>query len=100
MPTLVAAEGALLERVYDDTWPIWHDGLSRADYERFNRAQMMTEWGAANLARVAWVEGDELLASAKRYRIARNALLLHSAAAALVTACRRRTPGGHRTPGG
>lgn len=69
MPTLIAAGGALLERIYDDTWPIWNDGLSRADYERFNRAQMMTDWGAANLARVAWVEGEELLASAKRYRV-------------------------------
>lgn len=69
MPTLIAADGALLERIYDDTWPTWSDGLSRADYERYNRAQMMTEWGAASLARVAWVEGAELLASAKRYRL-------------------------------
>lgn len=70
MPIVTLATGPVLQQVLDETFSLWNDGLSRADYERFNRAQMMTEWGAANLARVAWVEGDELLASAKRYRIA------------------------------
>lgn len=67
MPTLTRAEGAILERIYDETWSLWGDGLTREAYARFNDAQMRTEWGAANLERVAWVDGGELLASAKRY---------------------------------
>jgi len=69
MPTLVRAEGALLDRIYDDTWPIWGDGLTRSAYARFNDAQMRTDWGAASLQRVAWVEDGVLLASAKRYAL-------------------------------
>lgn len=69
MPQLVSAAGPLLERIYDVTWPLWSDGLSRAGYEKYNRAQMATPWGRAHLERVAWVEGQTLLASAKRYRL-------------------------------
>lgn len=69
MPVLTVAEGPTLDRIYDETWTIWSDGLARAEYERFNRAQMLTPWGKTHLTRMAWVDGDELLASAKRYRL-------------------------------
>lgn len=69
MPIVTAATGAVLQQVLDETFPLWGDGLSRADYERYNRAQMLTQWGASHLERVAWVEGGKALASAKRYTL-------------------------------
>ena len=69
MPIVTPATGLVLQQIYNETFDIWSDGLSRDNYERFNRAQMMTPWGARHLDRVAWMEGDELLASAKRYRL-------------------------------
>lgn len=69
MPIVTVATGPALQQILDDTFPLWGDGLSRADYERYNRAQMLTPWGADNLERVAWMDGDEVLASAKRYRL-------------------------------
>lgn len=59
----------LLDQVLDETWTLWHDGLSRKGYETYNDAQLRTRWGAAHLARVGLVEGGELLASAKRYHL-------------------------------
>jgi predicted N-acetyltransferase YhbS len=67
MPNLVHAEGPILDRILDDTYNIWHDGLTRPAYGRFYAAQLATPWGRANLRRLALVEGDELLASAKLY---------------------------------
>ncbi|MDQ3069075.1 MAG: GNAT family N-acetyltransferase [Acidobacteriota bacterium] len=70
MPVLGAVTNpSILQQIYDETWPIWGDRLSRANYERYNRAQMLTEWGKTHLDRVAWTDGDDLLASAKRYRL-------------------------------
>jgi len=69
MPLQLAVTGPILDQIYDLTWAIWSDGLTRADYERYNRAQMGTAWGAAHLDRVALVEDGRLLASAKRYRL-------------------------------
>jgi GNAT superfamily N-acetyltransferase len=66
---LVVAEGPLLERILDHTYPIWHEGLTRAAYSRWNAAQMRTPWGRGHLQRFALVSDDwTLLASAKRYR--------------------------------
>jgi GNAT superfamily N-acetyltransferase len=59
----------LHEAALDHTFPFWNDGLSRERYGRFNRAQMQTRWGARGLRRVGLVDGDRLLASAKRYQI-------------------------------
>jgi GNAT superfamily N-acetyltransferase len=67
MANLVGAEGPILERVLDDTYNIWHDGLTRPAYGRFYAAQAATPWGRAHLRRLALVDGDELLASAKLY---------------------------------
>jgi hypothetical protein len=32
--TVVLAVGPVLERVLDDTFPLWHQGLSRENYGR------------------------------------------------------------------
>ncbi len=67
---MVRAEGPLFERILDETFPLWHDGLSRDRYGAYNVAQMRTTWGARHLDRVALVDGNRVLASAKRYRLA------------------------------
>jgi GNAT superfamily N-acetyltransferase len=65
----VLAEGALLDRIFDNTYPIWSEGLSRAAYGQWNRAQLKTPWGSSHLQRFALLDQqDNLLASAKRYR--------------------------------
>ena len=67
--TLVIADAALRERILDDTWVIWSEGLSRESYGRWNEAQLRTPWGRTHLHRVALVDAaGNLLASAKRYR--------------------------------
>lgn len=67
-PRLVKpATGSILRQIYDETWPIWGEGLSLPGYERYNRAQMATPWGKTHLGRVALLDGDTLLASAKQY---------------------------------
>jgi hypothetical protein len=66
---LVVAEGALLDRIFDSTFPIWNEGLTRAAYGQWNMAQMKTPWGSRHLRRFALLdEQGNLLASAKRYR--------------------------------
>lgn len=69
-PKVVEAGGEMLERILDQTFPVWGEGLARDAYGRYNRAQLATPWGAASLRRVALVDdGGELLASAKRYEL-------------------------------
>ena len=69
MTNLVEAEGPILDRILTDTYDIWNDGLTRHAYGRFYAAQVATAWGGAHLLRFALVEGDEILASAKLYRL-------------------------------
>ena len=65
---LVLAEGPLLDRILDFTYPIWGEGLTRAAYGSWNAAQLRTAWGRDRLHRFAMLdERDRLLASAKRY---------------------------------
>ena len=67
---LVVAEGPLLDHIFDNTFPIWNEGLTRAAYGQWNKAQLRTPWGSRNLRRFALLDDDgSLLASAKRYRI-------------------------------
>lgn len=69
MPLVVAA-GPLLDHIFDHTFPIWNEGLTRAAYGQWNKAQLRTQWGSRNLRRFALLDDDgSLLASAKRYRI-------------------------------
>src|SRR5438876_2974233 len=67
--TLVSADGALLDAILDATFTIWHEGLSRDAYGRWWQAQLRTAWGRARLRRFALVQGSEVLASAKEYRL-------------------------------
>lgn len=67
---LVVAEGALLDHIFDNTYPIWNEGLTRVAYGQWNLAQLKTTWGHRHLQRFALLDDDgTLLASAKRYRI-------------------------------
>jgi GNAT superfamily N-acetyltransferase len=69
MLRLVLAEGALLERILDQTYPVWNEGLSRQAYRQWNTAQRRTVWGRERLHRFALVdEQGDVVASAKRYR--------------------------------
>jgi GNAT superfamily N-acetyltransferase len=65
--TVVPAVGTVLERVLDDTFLLWHDGLSRENYGRYWAAQLKTAWSAAHLDRLALQDGPHTVASAKRY---------------------------------
>ena len=44
MPTVVAAEGAILERILDTTYPVLHQDLSRQAFAKFDAAQRKTAW--------------------------------------------------------
>lgn len=69
--TLITAERELRERIHDQTFPIWHEGLTRAAYGQWNEAQMRTAWGRERLHRLALVDDDNRwVASMKRYRFA------------------------------
>jgi GNAT superfamily N-acetyltransferase len=68
--TLVPAEGAVLDRILDATYAIWHEGLSRQAYGRYHAAQMRTAWGRDHQPWFALMQGSEWLASAKRYHLA------------------------------
>lgn len=70
MATVIPAEGLVLERILDATWPAWHDGLHRHAYGRFAAAQMKTAWGRRHLRRFALMDGDTILASAEQYTLA------------------------------
>jgi len=66
---VVPAQGVLLDQILDHTFEVWHEGLSRAAYARWNAAQLKTPWGREHLHRWALVDDSgRLLATAKRYR--------------------------------
>lgn len=65
---LVVAEGDILERILDESYDMWADGMSRRAYGQFNVAQLRTPWGRDSLRRYALLDEDgQLLTSAKRY---------------------------------
>jgi len=64
---VVPAVGDVLDRVLDDTFLLWHDGLSRENYGKSWAAQLKTPWGTTHLDRVALVDGPHVISSAKRY---------------------------------
>jgi len=69
MADLTIVEGPYLQQVLDHSYPVWHDGLSRASYGRYYAGQLATPWGRAGLQRFALVERGEGLASAKLYTL-------------------------------
>jgi len=64
---LVPVTGDQLQRILDETFPLWGEGLSRRGYEQWNHAQQQTLWGQRHLTRLALVDGDTVVATAKRY---------------------------------
>ena len=64
---MVAAEGALLERILDAAYPVLPEGLGRQAFAKFDAAQRKTAWALRHQRRFALVEGADLLASAQRY---------------------------------
>src|SRR5580765_7862752 len=69
MADLTIVEGPYLQQVLDHSYPVWHDGLSRASYGRYYAGQLATPWGRTHLQRLALVERGEVLASAKLYTL-------------------------------
>lgn len=69
MPELERADSLLVERIINDTFPIWNEGLGLEGYRRWNDLQTRTAWGKEHLWRVALVEDGEILASAKWYAL-------------------------------
>ncbi len=66
---VVVAEGELLDRILDATFPQWHEGLSRHAYAQWNAVQTRTPWARSHLRRFASLdEAGTLLASLKCYR--------------------------------
>ena len=66
---MVLADEPLVERVLDDTFPVWHEGLSRDAYSRWSRGQLRTPWGREHLQRFVMLdERGGHVASLKRYR--------------------------------
>jgi GNAT superfamily N-acetyltransferase len=69
MVQLQPATGDYLQQILIESYSLWNDGLSFERYVRFWEAQLLTPWGAAHLDRVAIVEDDVVLSSAKRYEL-------------------------------
>lgn len=67
MSDYITVGDAVMARILDETYPIWNEGLSRDGYGRWNTIQMRSGWGINHLRRVALIDGDTLLASAKWY---------------------------------
>jgi ribosomal protein S18 acetylase RimI-like enzyme len=65
----VPAEGAILERILDTTYPVLNQGLSRQAFARFDLAQRKTAWALRHQRRFALVEGNDVLASAQQYEL-------------------------------
>jgi hypothetical protein len=70
VPTVIAAEGAVLDRVLDATCRTLRAGLNRQAYGKFQAARMKTPWGSRCQRAFALVEGQSILASAERYDLA------------------------------
>src|SRR4029450_5338645 len=67
MPSVVAAEGAILERILDTANAALHQDLSRHAVKILDAAQRKTAWALRHQRRFALVEGADVLASAQRY---------------------------------
>jgi hypothetical protein len=70
VPTVVAAEGAVFDRVLDARCRSSGTGLNRQAYARFHAARMKTSWGARFQRTFALMDGENILASAERYELA------------------------------
>jgi predicted N-acetyltransferase YhbS len=66
---VLSPDDPLHDQALDHTFPQWNDSLTREQYAQYNRAQLLTPWGAQHLQRVGLVSNGTLLASAKQYRV-------------------------------
>ena len=66
MRTIVPAEGAILERILETTYPSRHEGLSRHAFANYDIALKTTPWASRHEQRFALLEGTNVLASAQR----------------------------------
>jgi len=66
---VVVPDEALLGRIFDLTFPVWHDGLTRRAYAQWNSGQTRIPWARDHFGRFALLDDrGDLLASLKRYR--------------------------------
>src|SRR5581483_4082971 len=68
--TVVPAEGVILDRVLDATYPFSNGGLTRHAYGTLDAAQKRTVWGRDHRRRFALVDRGDVLASATQYDLA------------------------------
>ncbi len=64
-----AVTGPTLDRILDETYSIWGEGLTRHAYGRWNEAQMATPWGRRHLRRAALLDDGIPVVSAKTYAL-------------------------------
>ena len=69
-PTVIPTDGAILERILDTLHAARPEGLGRAAFATFQAAQAKTTWGQRHQQWYALVDGDRVLASARRYDLA------------------------------
>ena len=69
LPTVVAAEGLVLDRVLDARCRPSVNGLDRQACGRLHAARMKTSWGGRHQRTFALVDGESILASAERYEL-------------------------------
>jgi predicted N-acetyltransferase YhbS len=69
MAELIDVNRAVLGDILDATHEIWNENLDRSAYGRYFDAQLATSWGRSRLTRTALVDGGQVLASAKEYRL-------------------------------
>jgi hypothetical protein len=67
MPTVVRAEGALLQRLVAATPPTASHGLPGEAFKTFEAARSRTAWAVEHRRRFALVDGSRLLAATTRY---------------------------------
>jgi predicted N-acetyltransferase YhbS len=67
MSDLVRVDESNVESILDETFGIWHEGLSRPAYSTYWAGQVATQWGRKRLSRYALVDGADVLSSAKLY---------------------------------
>ncbi len=70
MLTIVPAEAAILDRVLEGQYTLWNRGLTPAAFRRLDSAVRKMDWCQKHERQFALVDGTEVLASAKRYRLA------------------------------
>jgi hypothetical protein len=66
-PTVIAAQGAVLDRALDVACPTFGAGLNREAYGKFCAARMKTSWGGRYQRTFALIDGGDIVASAEQY---------------------------------